>query len=431
MLDKSPMSVTPSVTDYPVSRRYAWYAFTLLLLLTLCSLIDRAVIAALFPQLRAEWSLSDSQLGLLVSAVNWSMAVFALPAALLVDRWSRKKAMGIMAMIWTLATVACGVANSFAQLLTARLFIGAGEGGFGSGGASIISSLFPDRLRATAFGLFTASGSLGGVLGVALGGYVAARWGWRMAFFVAAVPGCLIAILFMLTVRDSPPIALQVVDGSSGQQRKLRIGELILNLVATRSLIAVYLAGIGVIFFAISLMAWLPTYFSRVAGLPTDEAAARSALVLLATGIGIMLGGNVADRLKRRRSDLLMVAPGLYALIGSVIIAFALSQLSGTAQLIGLLCGALFTSAGMGPLFAISQSVVYPGLRASAVGVANLLWQLLGGMGPLVTGMLSDKLGVQTALLFVVMALAAAGVILIFGSRHYVADAARINGAVH
>jgi predicted MFS family arabinose efflux permease len=243
--------------DYPVPRRYAWYAFTLLSLLTVCSLIDRAVIASLLPQLRSEWDLSDSQLGALISAVNWSMALFALPAALLVDRWSRKKAMGLMAMIWTLATVFCGFAGSFVQLLAARFFIGAGEGGFGSGGASIISSLFPDRLRATAFGFFTASGSLGGVLGVAMGGYVAVHWGWRTAFFVAAVPGFLIAILFMLTVRDSPTIALKVADRSSGQQRALTFRELALNLVATPSLVAVYLAGIGVIFFSISMNAEL------------------------------------------------------------------------------------------------------------------------------------------------------------------------------
>lgn len=418
-----------SANDFPVSRGHAWYALTLLLLLTACSLIDRAVIASLLPQLRTEWALSDSQLGALVSAVNWSMAVFALPAALLVDRWSRKGAMGLMAMIWTFATVGCGLANSFVHLLMARLFIGAGEGGFGSGGASVISNLFPDRLRATAFGLFTSAGSLGGVLGVALGGYVATRWGWRMAFFVAAVPGFLIAVLFMLTVRDSPTIALKVVDDFSGNQRTLKLSELILNLAATRSLLAVYFAGVGIIFFAISLMAWLPSYFNRTAGLPMAHAAGRSALVLLASGIGLMLGGTLVDRVKQRRRDLLLIVPGIYALIGSAAIALALSQLTGAAQFIVLLCGALFSSAGLGPLFAVSQSVVYPGLRASAVGVANTLWQLLGGMGPLVTGILSDRFGVQTALLLAVTSLATAGVILIVGSRYYVADATRINGA--
>lgn len=97
-----------SVKRFEVSRGYAYYVFVLLFILYMLDFTDRYVIASLFPYLKADWGLTDTQCGLLMSTVTWAVLVLTLPISVLVDRWSRKKSIGIMAALWSLA---CGRAR--------------------------------------------------------------------------------------------------------------------------------------------------------------------------------------------------------------------------------------------------------------------------------------------------------------------------------
>ncbi|MBW1681741.1 MAG: MFS transporter [Deltaproteobacteria bacterium] len=159
-------------------KKNAYYAFSLLFLLYMFDYIDRMVIVSLFPFLKQDWGLSDTQCGLLVSAVYWSILLFSFPVSVIVDRWSRKKAIGFMAVLWSLATFACVFTRNFKQLFTARGFIGLGEAGYAPGGTALISALFPPEKRAKFLGLWNASIPLGSALGIALGGMIAERYGW-------------------------------------------------------------------------------------------------------------------------------------------------------------------------------------------------------------------------------------------------------------
>jgi MFS family permease len=128
-ISSSAQGASKDQEGYLVSKGYAWFVFVLLWLLFMFDWLDRQVISALFPYLKQEWGLSDAQLGMLVSIVNISISVVVLPVSLLVDRWSRKKSLAIMGIVWSLATIACAFTRSFGQLFAARAVIGCGEGG--------------------------------------------------------------------------------------------------------------------------------------------------------------------------------------------------------------------------------------------------------------------------------------------------------------
>ena len=145
---------------YLVPRPQAWFAFVLSFLLMTFDFIDRQIVVSMFPYLKAEWSLSDRELGALMS---WASTRISCS---LVDNWSRVKGVVVMATVWSLATIACGFAGSYQRLFIARTFIGLGEAGYGPAAGAILSSVFPTRMRATIIGGFLAAASFGSVLGV-------------------------------------------------------------------------------------------------------------------------------------------------------------------------------------------------------------------------------------------------------------------------
>ena len=118
------------------------------LALMIVDYVDRQVIVSLFPYMRADWGLSDKQLGALVSVVSVTVALGALPVALIADRASRVKSIFVMATVWSLATISCVWTRNYGQLLAARSFVGLGEAGYGSVGAALIASHFPPACAA-------------------------------------------------------------------------------------------------------------------------------------------------------------------------------------------------------------------------------------------------------------------------------------------
>ena len=192
----------PSNTPKRLPRIYPWVVFALTFGLMLSDYLSRQVIGAVIPALKVDWGLLDSQLAMLVSVVSLVVGVLTVPMSLVADRWGRVKSITLMAFVWCLATVACGLAQSHGQLLWARAFVGLGEAAYGAAGAALLAHVFPARQRAAVLGAFLSASLFGSVLGVVLGGTVAAQSGWRMAFFVVGAPGLLLALIYPLVVRD-------------------------------------------------------------------------------------------------------------------------------------------------------------------------------------------------------------------------------------
>ena len=130
-------------------RRYAWTVFAIVFALMVVDYVDRQVVVSMFPYLKAQWTLSDGQLGGLVSIVSIMVALGTIPLSLLADRWSRVKSIFLMALVWSIATIACAYAQNYGHLLVARSIVGLGEAAYGSAGVALLATMFPARMRST------------------------------------------------------------------------------------------------------------------------------------------------------------------------------------------------------------------------------------------------------------------------------------------
>ena len=203
----------PTAGNVPVTqadvRGYAWIVFALTVGLLLSDYMSRQVLNAVFPLLKATWGLSDTRLGSLSSVVALMVGVLTFPLSVLADRWGRVKSIVLMAAMWSLATLGCAISTNYGEMLLARAFVGIGEAAYGSVGIAVVLSIFPARLRSTLTGAFMAGGAFGSVLGMALGGAVAAQMGWRMAFGAMAALGIVLVIVYRLVVTEQRLALLQ------------------------------------------------------------------------------------------------------------------------------------------------------------------------------------------------------------------------------
>src|SRR5690606_11676865 len=145
-------------TSMGIHRRYAWIVFALTFGLLISDYMSRQVLNAVFPSLKAEWALSDTQLGLLSGIVALMVGLLTFPLSLLADRFGRIRSLTLMAVIWSLATLGCAVAENYQQMFIARFMVGVGEAAYGSVGIAVVVSVFPREMRATLSGAFISGG---------------------------------------------------------------------------------------------------------------------------------------------------------------------------------------------------------------------------------------------------------------------------------
>ena len=418
------ISTNDSVAVAPVySRIYSWAVFALTFGLMLSDYLSRQVIGAVFPSLKAEWALSDSQLGLLVSVVSIVVGVLCVPISLVADRWGRVKSITLMAFVWCLATVACGLAQSYAQLVGARAFVGLGEAAYGAAGAALLAHVFPARQRAAVLGAFLSAGLFGSVLGVSIGGAVAAEHGWRMAFFAVGAPGLLLALIYPFVVRDYKTVALTPDEAAP---KHLDLARIAREVFASRSCNLAYIASGLQMAMPAMLVAWLPTYFGRYHDMDVKKAGLMAGVAVLVSGIGMMFGGGLADRLSANHPQRRALVPAAYSALTALtlIVAFALPP--GSLGLTLIFVGALFAAAQGGCSVAIACDVTHPGVRATVTATMALANNLIGlAPGPLIVGMLSDRLGLKLALTLTPLLALVSAVFFVLVSRSYEADAAR------
>ncbi|MBS1132877.1 MAG: major facilitator superfamily 1 [Burkholderiaceae bacterium] len=427
--------------EYLIGKGQAWFAFVMTIGLMLVDYIDRQVIVSLFPYMKAEWDLSDKQLGALVSVVSVTVAIGALPVALLADRYSRVKSIVAMATIWSLATISCMFTRSYSQLFAARAFVGLGEAGYGSVGAALIASVFPARMRSALLAAFFAAASVGSVLGVMLGGLIAAKWGWKAAFGVVGIPGLLLALLY-LKVRDYRTVDLTPELNQATKSTASTAKFIAKALVRSPTMLWVCLGGAAQLVVVSAIWSWLPSFLNRYHGIAPDQAGVKAALVVLCGAVGSVVWGSVADRAgaRRARNKLLAMALLCVVALGVLMPAFAATgsaALSAPTQFALIALGGFLMTCTVGPVSAVVIDVVHPGVRATGASVLALFQNLFGlAAGPFITGVLSDALGLQSALTIIPVFGLLAALFFILASRSYEPDLARaravpveVNGA--
>jgi predicted MFS family arabinose efflux permease len=391
--------------------------FALAFALLLSDFMCRQVLAAVFPFLRAEWALSDTQLGALSSVVALTVAVLTVPLSVFGDRFGRRRAILLMAGLWSLATLGSAFAADYGQLLGARVLVGVGEAAYGSVGLAVVLSLFPAQRRAALSGAFTAGSAFGAVLGIALGGTLASRFGWRWAVAAMAVVGLVLVALFRALVTDEKLARHAEPDPADGPPEP-RLRAPLSSVVAEPAVLCAYLGNGLQLFVAGSLLAWLPSYLNRSYELSTGTAAALAAGLLLFLGVGMIGCGMLTDRLARARPLRRWTTAIGYATAALVLLGAAFALPVGPVQLALLGAGAFFSAGTSGPAGALVAGLTPASVRASALGMLALANNLIGlAGGPLVTGALADRLGLATALRLVPAASLAAAAVLVLGRR--------------
>ena len=415
--------MTQAAERRPSIPGYAWVVFALTFGLLISDYMARQVLNAVFPLLKAEWALSDGQLGLLSGVVAIMVGLLTFPLSLLADRWGRVKSLTAMAVLWSLATLLCAVAENYEQMLAGRVLVGVGEAAYGSVGIAVVVSVFPKRLRATLSAAFMAGGLLGQVLGVGIGGAVAAAHGWRMAFLVIAMTGLALAILYPLLVGEHRIASLSDEAGNEPYKRQQEFPK-VASLFAGRTIKCAYLGSGLQLFVAGALPAWLPTYFNRYYALPVDGAASLAALFLAICGIGMVVCGLVSDRLFSRPDQRVNLAAG-FSLACAILLSIALSLPPGPMQLMLLGLAIFLAAATAGPAGAMVAGLTPTAIHGTAFATLTLANNFLGlAPGPIVTGWLADQVGLLGALRCLPLASIAATLVFLCARQSSRADLA-------
>jgi len=414
-----------------VSRPFAWVIFGLIFGLLLSDYMSRQVLNAVFPLLKTEWGLSDTQLGTLSGIVSVMVGLLTFPLSLAADRWGRIPSLKVMALLWSLATLACGFAEGFGSMFAARFLVGVGEAAYGSVGIAVILSVFPAHLRSSLSGSFLAGGIFGSVLGMAIGGAVAAQLGWRWSFYAMALFGLamLAVFAFVVTERRVEP------ERAAGKRRAgapapiFTFRTLLPGLFSAKSVIFAYIGNGLQLFIVGALIAWLPSFLNRTYAMATDKAAGMAALFVLVSGVGMIAWGMITDRIARNVPELKFRVAVAISLSTFAFLAIAFRMEPGPVQLALIGVGIFLAGGTTGPSTAMVANVTHVSIHATAFATLSLANNLLGmAPGPIVTGALADRYGLATAFQWVPCICLAAAAAFHLGRRHYTNDLARLRG---
>lgn len=412
-------------TSIGIPRLYAWLVFALTFGLLISDYMSRQVLNAVFPLLKSEWLLSDSQLGLLSGIVALMVGLLTLPLSLMADRFGRVKSLAIMATLWSLATLGCALAENYQHMLIARFMVGVGEAAYGSVGIAVVVAIFPREMRATLASAFMAGGVFGSFLGMALGGVLAQHYGWRWAFGSMALFGLILAVLYPIVVKEKKIVSPNLINAAG--EKIAQIKNPLRTIYSSRSVVATYIGSGLQLFVGGSVIVWMPSYLNRYYGMSTDSAGVTSAVIVLFSAVGTILCGMLCDRLGRNRPDRKVSLAIGYCLVSCLVLSLAFALPAGKGQLL-LICAGMFIAIGTnGPTSAMVANLTHYSVHATAFATLTLANNLLGlALGPLVIGKISDLIGLHAAFQLMPLVSIVAAMVLLFAKYHYHRDIARL-----
>lgn len=419
-----------SVREFAVSRSGAWYILIVCSLLYAVNYMDRQVLAINTEYIKSDLQLSDSLIGVIQTIFFMGMAAFSFPTAYLVDRYSRKKMISIMALLWSLFTFLTGLGKSFLSILIPRTFVGIGEAGFTSGGTPLIAAAFPKESRGMAMGVFNLAIPVGSGLGMVLGGAIAKSFGWRSSFYIFAVPGVILGVLALL-MKDYKTV--RHIDESG---RRISFMRSAVSLFRIPTLKWIYIGYAMQNLMAFSFLTWGPAYVMRSLNVDAKRAGILVGVVALMAIVGSILGGVAADAWQRRnkRGRMLTAVLGLAA--ATLFFVFTLCfDLAGAGYIFCALFG-VFMTVPLPGIAAITQDVAPPSLKGVSWGMnAFCCYVLGGGWAPLLVGLVSDRLGggvygLKVGLFIAGLGGLAGALCYWIGSGHYPSDLERVESMV-
>ncbi|HZX51180.1 MAG TPA: MFS transporter [Pseudomonas sp.] len=423
----------------------AWRILFLLFLANLFNFFDRTIPAIIIEPIRMEWGLSDFQLGLIGTAFTIVYALAGVPLGRMADTGARRKIMGWGLVVWSGLTAVNGLAWNFWSFLLIRMGVGIGEASYAPAANSLIGDLFPAHKRARAMGIFMLGLPLGLLLAFfTIGAMVTAFDSWRAPFFIAAVPGVILALFMFFIKEPRRGAAEQVQSLTTPVDKPLR------KVLTIRTFWWLVLAGLAFNFATYACNSFMVPMLQRYFLLPLEQAAMATGVIVGLTGLlGLTLGGWLADKIHQRWQSGRLLFAALSMLVAALATGYALHA--------GRIEVALFvTLFSIGWLFAYNfytcvytaiQDVIEPRLRATAMALFFAgLYLLGGGLGPVAVGLLSDHyaqaamlaagatemnetfkaVGLHGAMYLIPVALLLTMLALLQASRCFVRDAARM-----
>ncbi len=402
-------------TVAPISPRTMRYALIILTGVNLLNYLDRFIVPPLLGAIKSDLQITDTQAGLLATGFLLVYMVVAPLFGMLSDRGgSRARLMAIGVVIWSVATALGGLAGSFLGLLLARAVVGVGEASYGTIAPTVLADYFPPERRGRVLSIFYIAVPVGGALGYIVGGLMNSHFGWRPAFWIAGIPGLLLAwfVLRLPTPPSSPDRnadrpARRGIDWEAYRHlmRNGRFGVTVLGYAA-------YTFGIG------ALAHWMPEFLKRVRGLPSAEADTNFGLILVVTGlVGTILGGWLGDRLLRYTRHAYLLVSGVATLLAAPLTWLALTATDKVTYLAALTLGEILIFVCTGPINSAILNYVAPRYRASAMGLTILLIHLFGDVpSPALVGRISDGAGLQAGMMIIPVAVLISGMIWTLGA---------------
>lgn len=421
----------------------AWQVLFLLFLANLFNYFDRTIPAILAEPIRKEWGLTDTQLGLVTSAFTVVYALAGVPLGRLADNWSRKYIIGLGLLIWSLFTGLTGAAWGFVSFLILRMLVGIGEASYAPSATALISDLFPADKRSRVMGIFMLGLPIGLLLAFFTTGVIAQHFGsWRAPFYIAALPGMLLAfcMFFFREPERGAAEATKVVEH--------KIDRPIRRILRTPTLWCLILAGLAQMIASYGTNGFLVPLVQRYFNVPLQSAAMATGIIVGLSGlIGLTFGASLADKVHKLGENARLIYAAVSMVGSAVLIYFALKAQAGEFTMFVALfaIGWLLQYNAYACSFPVLHEVVEPRLRATAMAVFFALLYILGGFaGPLLVGALSDAaahsamvaagatqmtdefrgLGLRQAMELVPVAMVVCGLGFLLATRTFSADAA-------
>jgi MFS transporter, Spinster family, sphingosine-1-phosphate transporter len=373
--------------------------------------VDRYVLPAVLLQIKAEFPNSSAAYGFLTTVFFLCYMVTAPFVGYLADRFNRKWLMVIGAVIWSGATLLTAVTHSFETLLIRHTVVGIGEATFVTIAPSFLSDLYSEEYRGRVFGWFYLNIGLGAAAGYAMGGILGHAHGWRFPFYIAALPGFLLALILCFLpepVRGAKDRLLQTSERTS-----LR------GLIHNGAFWTATL-GMAMVTYALGgLSNWMPAFLESVRGVPQDKAGLIfGGITAVGTVTGTFVGGWMGDKLLTRTKGAYYFVSAA-TLVCGILPMIAAIYVSGPLMFPSMALALFVLFLNTAPLNAAVVNSVGASIRATAIAVNLFTIHLLGdASSPWIIGKIADATGsLQTGFLSTIAAIVVAAVILFYGMK--------------
>jgi MFS transporter, Spinster family, sphingosine-1-phosphate transporter len=398
------------------TRRAALWALGVLTAINLLNYLDRYVVSAIATPLKGAMGLSDTQLGWLMPAFMLVYMVAAPVFGAWGDRGSRTRPIALGVFIWSLATALSGLARSYPQLLAGRAVVGIGEAAYVAIAPALLADCFAEEGRGRVYAVLNMAIPVGAALGYIVGGQVSGHFGWRAAFFVAGVPGLLLA-LSMLRLPD-PPRGAQERAAPAGAAPASPLA-IYLGLLRRGPFMVVVLGYAAYTFGLGGLAFWMPVFLERVRHVPHEQATTWFGAIVIVTGfLGTFAGGWLGDYLLKHTRQAYLWLSGVSTLLAAPCALLALTTPAAGGYYPAIVVAELLLFMSTGPINAAIVNIATPLERASAVALSMFAIHLLGDVpSPLLIGRLSDLSTLGEAVLIVPVAITVAGVVWLLAAH--------------